>query len=59
MPKLEKEVRDWEHKFKAMDAIKDAKSKVKALKNEMAWSYVNATKTVSNKKFHGWYMLAF
>ena len=46
LPALEKEVREWEQKFRVMDAIKNAKDKLKRLKQEMAWSYVNMTRSV-------------
>ena len=46
LPKLEKEVFEWENKYKAMEAIKRSKEKVKALKNELAWSYVHAAEEV-------------
>ncbi|XP_067678031.1 structural maintenance of chromosomes protein 6-like isoform X2 [Haliotis asinina] len=42
LPVLEKEVLEWEHKFKSLDAIDELKKKVKNLKNEMAWSLVAA-----------------
>ncbi|XP_048256019.1 structural maintenance of chromosomes protein 6-like isoform X1 [Haliotis rufescens] len=42
LPTLEKEVLEWEHKFKSLDAIDELKKNVKHLKNEMAWSLVAA-----------------
>ena len=39
-------MREWEQKFRVMDAIKNAKDKLKRLKQEMAWSYVNMTRSV-------------
>ncbi|KAJ8311272.1 hypothetical protein KUTeg_011176 [Tegillarca granosa] len=40
LPKLEKEVLDWEQKFKALDCLDNLQEKVRKLKNEMAWSCV-------------------
>ncbi|KAK3592068.1 hypothetical protein CHS0354_019324 [Potamilus streckersoni] len=40
LPKLEKEVLQWEQKFKALNAIDNLREKTKRLKDEMAWAFV-------------------
>ncbi|XP_045158887.2 structural maintenance of chromosomes protein 6-like isoform X2 [Mercenaria mercenaria] len=40
LPKLEKEVLDWEQKYKSLTAIKELENKTKRLKEEMAWALV-------------------
>ncbi|OPL33102.1 hypothetical protein AM593_08755, partial [Mytilus galloprovincialis] len=41
LPKLEKEVLDWEQKFKSLTAIDDLKKKIDRLKEDMAWAFVS------------------
>ena len=40
LPKLEKEVLEWEQKYKSLTAIDDLKKKIDKLKEEMAWAFV-------------------
>ncbi|XP_052075729.1 structural maintenance of chromosomes protein 6-like isoform X4 [Mytilus californianus] len=40
LPKLEKEVLEWEQKFKSLTAIDDLKRKIDRLKEDMAWAFV-------------------
>ncbi|CAC5418017.1 SMC6 [Mytilus coruscus] len=40
LPKLEKEVLEWEQKFKSLTAIDDLKKKIDRLKEDMAWAFV-------------------
>ncbi|XP_041357126.1 structural maintenance of chromosomes protein 6-like isoform X2 [Gigantopelta aegis] len=40
LPSLEREVLEWEQKFKALDALEELRDKVKKLKHEMAWAFV-------------------
>lgn len=37
---LEKEVLQWEQKFKSLTAVDDLKDKIQRLRNELAWSLV-------------------
>ncbi len=43
---LEKRVREYERKFKALDAIRNAKDKVARLRGELAWAWVHAAEQV-------------
>ncbi|XP_060083255.1 structural maintenance of chromosomes protein 6-like [Ylistrum balloti] len=40
LPILEKEVLDWERKYKSLTAIKELQNKIKELKDSMAWAFV-------------------
>lgn len=40
MPILEKEVLEWEQKYKSLTAIKELQNKIKFLKDNMAWAFV-------------------
>lgn len=46
LPKLQKEVSDWEQKFKAFEAIEDLRKKIGNLKDEMAWAVVSEKEKV-------------
>lgn len=46
LPKLEKEVLDWEQKFKSLTAIDDLKKKIDRLKEDMAWAFVSEKEKV-------------
>ncbi|OWF41408.1 Structural maintenance of chromosomes protein 6 [Mizuhopecten yessoensis] len=40
LPILEREVLDWEQKYKSLTAIKELQNKIKELKDSMAWAFV-------------------
>ncbi|XP_022314343.2 structural maintenance of chromosomes protein 6-like isoform X1 [Crassostrea virginica] len=40
LPTLEKEVLDWEQKFKSLTALDDLKTKMEQRKKELAWAFV-------------------
>ncbi|XP_074643898.1 structural maintenance of chromosomes protein 6-like isoform X2 [Tubulanus polymorphus] len=42
LPELEREVEDWEQKFRAICSLDDLKLKVDQLRNEVAWALVHA-----------------
>ena len=50
LPKLEKEVLDWEQKYKSLTAIDDLRKKMAALKNELAWAWVIDKEKVGSRK---------
>ena len=52
LPKLEKEVLEWEQKFKSLTAIDDLKRKIDKLKEEMAWAFV-----IEKEKVHVFFNL--
>ena len=47
LPSLEREVLEWEQKFKALDALDELRDKVVKLKHEMAWAFVCEKEKVS------------
>ncbi len=40
LPTIEKEVFEWQQKYKALQGLEDLKEKVEKLKREMAWAHI-------------------
>ena len=47
MPSLQKEVQEWEQKFKSFQGIEDLRKQVESLKKEMAWAIIYEKEKVS------------
>ena len=52
LPQLEKEVEELEKKYKAFTSVDVLEEKIKNLKNELAWSFVQENEKVNYPKFY-------
>ena len=46
LPDLEKEVFEWEQKYKAIDSLDNLRQKITHLKNEIAWALIHEKEKV-------------
>ena len=47
LPTLEKEVTEWEHKYKALSSLKNLQNKLEKLKEEFIWALISEQEKVT------------